>query len=93
MPSETITILKDEYIALLRCKAELAECRLAATEAPQAFVPRGKPHSWMSAEEEAEILRLHQTGLRSSEIGKRVGRPHSTVRRCIARLRSEDRPA
>lgn len=85
MTGETVTISTAEYIELLRCKAALAECRLAAAAAPPAFTARGKPHSWMSVAEEGEILRLHAQGLRSGEIGARVGRPASTVRRCIAR--------
>jgi hypothetical protein len=87
--SEIITISKDEYIALLRCKAALAEYEIAEAKKPTQFVPRGEPQKWMSFDEVAEILRLHNDGMRSAEIAQRVGRPGSTVRRCIMKHRQE----
>lgn len=87
--AETITISKDEYISLLRCKAALAEHLAAETKKPPSFVPIGIAQKWMSVEETAEILRLNHAGLRAGEIVKKVGRPYSTVQRCIRNQRNQ----
>ncbi len=81
MTKETVTIPKDEYIDLLRCKSALMERALASTKTP----PRspGKPHSWMNHAERAEIMRLTSLGFRLGEISQQIGRPTSTVCRCI----------
>lgn len=79
---ETVTIPKDEYIALLQYKA----AHLEASQAP-VFTPRDEAHSWMNEAERAEIKRLAKAGKRTGEIAKRVNRPNSTVRRHIAQLR------
>lgn len=84
---DTVTIPKDEYIELLRCRAALAERRLAAVKAPKPFVPREEPGKWMNRAEKAEILRLHGEGLSSREISEKVGRPASSVRRYIVKMR------
>lgn len=84
--SDTVSIPKDEYIALLQAKATLLERELASPDEPP-FIPR-KPHSWMSRIEREEILRLAEQGFRSSEIGERLGRSGSTVRRLIIKHRA-----
>lgn len=81
MTQETVTIPKDEYIDLLRCKSELFERELAATET--VALPPRKPHSWMNQAEKAEILRLAGLGFRPGEIAEQLGRSRSTIRRCI----------
>ncbi len=73
----TVTISKDEYIDLLKCKA-----MTSAVEAPSP-VRKGRYHSWLNQSEKAEIMRLHDLGWRSGEIGRAMGRPHSTIRRVI----------
>lgn len=83
MATESITISKDEYIELLRCKALLAEHQLSAKQAPGVYIPRNEPHKWMTTDEEKEILRLSAKGVRAGEISKKVGRPYATVQRCI----------
>lgn len=84
MGCETITISKDEYIDLLRCKSDLKERELASTKT--ASSPPRKPHSWMNQAEKEEIRRLSGLGMRPGEIGEQVGRPSSTVRRCIKKM-------
>lgn len=81
MDQVTVTIPKDEYIDLLRCKSSLMEKELSLLDRP-ALVPR-KPHSWMNQAEKAEIMRLAGLGIRPWEIGQQIGRPASTVSRCI----------
>lgn len=83
MSQETVTIPKDEYIELLRCRAALAERRLAAVKSPKPFVPRETPGKWMNRAEKSEIQRLHGEGLSSREIGDKVGRPSSSIRRLL----------
>lgn len=79
MGAEAVTISKDEYIDLLRCKSALME---AGTVRPR------KPHSWLNQIEKQEIRRLAEMGLRPGEIGERIGRPRSTVDRWIKKLAS-----
>jgi uncharacterized membrane protein len=74
---ETVTISKDEYIDLLKCKATAS-----AVETPEP-VRKGRYHSWLNQSEKAEIVRLHENGYRQSEIVRAVGRPRSTVSRVI----------
>lgn len=81
MSKETVTIPKDEYIDLLRWKSTLMEKELAAAES--ATLPPSRPRSWMNKAEREEVLRLAATGLRAGEIGNRLGRSRSTVRRCV----------
>ncbi|WP_374279171.1 helix-turn-helix domain-containing protein [Azonexus sp.] len=84
MSTETVHISKDEYIDLLRSKSELMKIELAkkSTKSPQA-----KPHSWMGQAEEKEVLRLAANGLRIVEISKLIGRPRSTIHRCLKKHR------
>lgn len=74
---ETVSISKDEYIELLRCKANAVSTSVAQPP------PKIRPHSWMTRDEIAEILRLDALGYRPGEICVQVGRPASTVSRCI----------
>lgn len=74
---ETVSISKDEYIELLRCKANAVSTSVA--QPPRKIRPR----SWMTRDEIAEVLRLHTLGYRPGEICMQVGRPASTVSRCI----------
>lgn len=83
MASEKITISKDEYIDLLRCKADLAVRMASDAKATVQYAPRNEPQKWMNSDEIAEILRLHGKGVRAGEIAKKTGRPYSTVQRCI----------
>jgi len=87
MNRETVTIPKDEYIELLRCKADIAEARATSAATPH-FVKYGLTQKWMSQEEKAEIARLHALGYRIVEIQKMVGRSYSTVRNRVKRLRT-----
>ncbi len=83
MTQETVSIPKDEYIELLRCRSLLMEQELASLE--QRSLPPRKPHSWMNQAEKDEILRLASLGLRRGEIGQQIGRPASTVSRWMKR--------
>lgn len=86
MTTETVSIPKDEYIELLRCKALLMAQQLEAKES--ASLPLRKFHSWMNQAEKAEIIRLAGLGFRPGEIGLKIGRPVSTVSRCIREARA-----
>ncbi|WP_201209447.1 helix-turn-helix domain-containing protein [Rhodocyclus purpureus] len=79
MNGESVTISKDEYIDLLRCKSASMD---AAT------VPPRKPHSWLNQAEKEEIRRLAGLGIRPGEIGQQLGRSRSTVHRWVKKLTS-----
>ncbi len=67
---ETITILKDEYIDLLRFKAHHPESKPAKPRRP--VVPLTEP-------EIAEMRRLKRLGLTVKEIARRLNRSNATV--------------
>lgn len=70
---ESIT---DKYISLLEEHVDL----LKSAPAPK--------RKWLTEEERAEIIRLHEQGMGPAEIGKRVGRPDGTVSTVIRRHRA-----
>ena len=83
MTQETVSIPKDEYIDLLRCRSKLMESELASLE--KRSLPARKPHSWMNQAEKNEIRRLASLGFRRGEISQQIGRPTSTVSRWMKR--------
>lgn len=86
---EKVSVDKDEYVDLLRCKVRLLQ--MEAASAPEAR--RFDTSRHMGRDEKLETARLHEAGYSSREISEKTGRSYSTVRRFIWRLNKRARAA
>jgi prophage antirepressor-like protein len=79
---ETITLTKDEYLAIQEERIELLKIKIDWLD--------GQPRRrMMSDEERAEIVRLHSEGYSKVAIAQQVNRPVGSVGSCLRQARLE----
>ncbi len=77
---ETITLTKDEYLAIQDERIELLKIKIDWLE--------GQPRRrMMSDEERAEILRMHRDGYSKVAIAQQINRPVGSVGSCLRQAR------